>query len=182
MEAPEPYSKPNSQEKSHLISGLATLWEQLWRKQCLKTWEGTGAPGGGLWLKSSPPLPAPSVSPSPAPDANQSKQSWAPGPSCTDCAHLSEFPRVLGGKGKYFPKWKVRVKSNSFRPHGLHSPWDSPGQNTWVGSLSLLQRILPTQDRTQVSHIAGRFFNSWATQTTKSTHLFLWLKFYQILK
>ena len=30
-------------------------------------------------------------------------------------------------------------------PHGLCSPWNSPGQNTGVGSLSLLQRIFPTQ-------------------------------------
>ena len=37
------------------------------------------------------------------------------------------------------------VMSNSFRPHGLYSPWDSPGQNTGVGSLSLLQGIFPTQ-------------------------------------
>ena len=29
------------------------------------------------------------------------------------------------------------------------SPWDSPGQNTRTGSLSLLQGILPTRDRTQ---------------------------------
>ena len=43
------------------------------------------------------------------------------------------------------------------------SPWDSPGQNTGVGSLSLLQGIFPTRDRTQVSHITGRFFTSWAT-------------------
>ena len=35
--------------------------------------------------------------------------------------------------------------SCSLRPHGLHSPWNSPGQNTGVGSLSLLQRIFPTQ-------------------------------------
>ena len=28
---------------------------------------------------------------------------------------------------------------------GLYSPWDSPGQNTGVGSLSLLQGIFPTQ-------------------------------------
>ena len=35
--------------------------------------------------------------------------------------------------------------SNSLRPHGLHSPWNSPGQNTGVGSLSLLQGIFPTQ-------------------------------------
>ena len=36
------------------------------------------------------------------------------------------------------------VMSNSLRPHGLHSPWDSPGQNTGVGSLSLLPGIFPT--------------------------------------
>ena len=31
------------------------------------------------------------------------------------------------------------VVSNSLWPHGLYSPWNSPGQNTGVGSLSLLQ-------------------------------------------
>ena len=30
-------------------------------------------------------------------------------------------------------------------PHGLHSPWNSVGQNTGVGCLSLLQGIFPTQ-------------------------------------
>jgi len=30
------------------------------------------------------------------------------------------------------------VVSNSLRSHGLYSPWNSPGQNTGVGSLSLL--------------------------------------------
>ena len=35
--------------------------------------------------------------------------------------------------------------SNSLRPHGLYSPWDSPGQNTGMGSCSLLQGIFPTQ-------------------------------------
>ena len=35
---------------------------------------------------------------------------------------------------------------NSLRPHGLYSPWNSPGQNTGVGSnLFLLQGIFPTQ-------------------------------------
>ena len=39
------------------------------------------------------------------------------------------------------------VLSDSFRPHGLYiySPWNSPGQNIGVGSLSLLQGIFPTQ-------------------------------------
>ena len=35
--------------------------------------------------------------------------------------------------------------SNSLRPHGLYSPWNSPGQNTGVGSLSLIQGIFQTQ-------------------------------------
>ena len=37
------------------------------------------------------------------------------------------------------------IVSYSLRPHGLHSPWNSPSQNTGVGSLSLLQGIFPTQ-------------------------------------
>ena len=37
------------------------------------------------------------------------------------------------------------VVSNSLRLHGLYSPWNSPGQNTGVGSLSLLQGVFPTQ-------------------------------------
>ena len=37
------------------------------------------------------------------------------------------------------------VMSDSLRPHALYSPWTSPGQNTGVGSLSLLQGIFPTQ-------------------------------------
>ena len=37
------------------------------------------------------------------------------------------------------------VMSDSLQPHGLYSPCNSPGQNTEVGSLSLLQGIFPTQ-------------------------------------
>ena len=35
--------------------------------------------------------------------------------------------------------------SDSLQPHGLYSPWNSPGQNTGVGSQSLLQGIFATQ-------------------------------------
>ena len=35
--------------------------------------------------------------------------------------------------------------SVSLRPQGLYSPWNSPGQNAGVGSLSLLQGVFPTQ-------------------------------------
>ena len=38
------------------------------------------------------------------------------------------------------------VVSNSLRPLGLYSPWNSPGQNAGVSCLSLLQGIFPTQE------------------------------------
>ena len=37
------------------------------------------------------------------------------------------------------------VISEALQPHGLYLLWNSPGQNTGVGSLSLLQGIFPTQ-------------------------------------
>ena len=44
-------------------------------------------------------------------------------------------------------KWSESclVMSNSLWPHGLYRTWNSPGQNTRVSSLSLLQGIFPTQ-------------------------------------
>ena len=44
------------------------------------------------------------------------------------------------------------------------TPWNSPGQNIGVGSLSLLWGIFLTRNQTQVSHIAGGFFTSWAAR------------------
>ena len=41
-------------------------------------------------------------------------------------------------------KWKWKWKS-LFHFGALYSPWNSPGQNIGVGSLSLLQGIFPTQ-------------------------------------
>ena len=46
--------------------------------------------------------------------------------------------------GIYIP-WKWKFLSCVWLSVTLHSPWNSPGQNTGVGSLSLLQRIFPTQ-------------------------------------
>ena len=44
-------------------------------------------------------------------------------------------------------KWSESrsVVSDSLRPRGLHSSWNSPGQNTGVGSLSFLHGIFPIQ-------------------------------------
>ena len=39
----------------------------------------------------------------------------------------------------------LSVMSNSLLYQGLYNPWNSPGQNIGVGSLSLLQGIFPTQ-------------------------------------
>ena len=52
------------------------------------------------------------------------------------------------------------VVSDSLQPHGPYSPWNSPVQNTGVGSLSLLQRSSQPRDRTQVSLMAGGFLTS----------------------
>ena len=51
----------------------------------------------------------------------------------------------LTGKGNR-AQWREShsIMSNSLRPHGLYSPWNSPGQNTGVGSF-LFQGIFPTQ-------------------------------------
>ena len=51
-------------------------------------------------------------------------------------------------------KEKVKSESrsvmfDSLQPHGLYSPWNSPGQNTGVGSLSLLEQIFPTWELNQ---------------------------------
>ena len=63
------------------------------------------------------------------------------------------------------------VVSDSLQPHGLNSPWNSPGQNTGMDSLFLLQEIFLTQGSNQVSRITGRF-TRWAT---REAHL-IWNK------
>ena len=47
-----------------------------------------------------------------------------------------------------------------------YSPWNSPGQNTGVGSLSFPRGSSQPRDWTQISRIAGRFFTSWAMRET----------------
>ena len=63
------------------------------------------------------------------------------------------FVALVRGRYSYwwwlYKLWKIykshSVISDSLQPHRLHSPWSSPGQNTGVGSYSLLQSIFPTQ-------------------------------------
>ena len=64
--------------------------------------------------------------------------------------------------------WSERcsVVSDSLPLSGLYSPWNSPGQNTGVCSLSLLQGIFPTQGLNPgLPHFTiGGFFTGWATR------------------
>ena len=50
------------------------------------------------------------------------------------------------------------VMSNSLRPHRLYSLWNSPGQNTGVGSLSLLHGIFPTEGSNPGLPLCRRIF------------------------
>ena len=45
------------------------------------------------------------------------------------------------------------VVPDSLRPRGPHGPWNSPGQNPGLGSLSLLQGIFPNPGIKPRSHI-----------------------------
>ena len=60
------------------------------------------------------------------------------------CAGIIRSTAALAGF-KEVKKESHSVVSDSLRPHGLYSPSNSPGQNTGVGSLSLIQGIFPTQ-------------------------------------
>ena len=55
---------------------------------------------------------------------------------------ISETSLKIQGK---FLSLSRSVMSDFLRLHGLYSPWNSPGQNTGVGKLSLPQGIFPTQ-------------------------------------
>ena len=76
-------------------------------------------------------------------------------------------------------KWKSLSQSDSLQPCGLHSPWNFPGQNTGVGSFSLLQGIFPTQGSNlglphcrcilyQLSHEGGPRILEWVAYSFSS--------------
>ena len=81
----------------------------------------------------------------PHPSGQLNPQTTTTKPVC-----CSERTHMLQLRNIFFKLLKVKsescsVVSDSLRPHGLYSPWNSLGQNTGVGSLSLLQGIFPTQ-------------------------------------
>ena len=56
------------------------------------------------------------------------------------------------------------VVSNSLWPCGPYSPWNSPGQDTGVDGLSLLQGIFPTQGLNPGFPHCRWILSSWATR------------------
>jgi len=75
-----------------------------------------------------------------------------PKPICQKLFNYPVFSLLLSGSlalGKVKVKVTRSVMSNSLQSHGLYGPWNSPGQNTGVGSLSINQGIFPTQESNQ---------------------------------
>ena len=66
-------------------------------------------------------------------------------------------------QGTQYESESHSVVSDSLR---LYSPWNSPDQNTGVGSLSLLQGIFPTQGSNPGLPHCKRILSSWATSWT----------------
>ena len=64
---------------------------------------------------------------------------------CIINTHLHTHTHIHYCAKKYSESESRSVVSDSLRPHGLYSPWNSPGQNTGVCSLALPQGIFPTQ-------------------------------------
>ena len=61
------------------------------------------------------------------------------------CYRASDWQQHPCPFDESFMKVSRSVVSDSLQPHELYCPWNSPGQNTGVGNLSLLQGIFPTQ-------------------------------------
>ena len=64
-------------------------------------------------------------------------------------------------------KWvseSCSVMSDSLWPHGLYSSWNSPGQNTGVGSHFLLQEIFLTQGLKPCLLHCRQILYHWATR------------------
>ena len=104
-------------------------------------------------------------------DTNYQYQEWKRKHHYKPCRHQT-YERILWITLYIFDNLdevkseSCSVVSNSLQ---LYSPWNPPGQNTGVGSLSFSSGSSQPRDWTQVSRIAGRFFTSWATGKPKNT-------------
>ena len=74
---------------------------------------------------------------------------WGGGPLGKDSLLETVEEKCLNPKYQMRSEVKVTQLCPTLWPNGLYSPWNSPGQNTRVGSLFLLQGIFPTQELNQ---------------------------------
>ena len=65
------------------------------------------------------------------------------------------------------------VMSDSLQSRELYSPWNSPGQHTGVGSLSLLEGVFPTQVSNPGLPHCGWILYLLSHQGRPYVHLFL---------
>ena len=104
----------------------------------------TGSGGGGVTCISHKPRKRPPHALYPWSPCHYvaSKVQWM-----EHCIHHSLLPvtSMKNTFSTYSESESCSFVSDSLRPHGLYSPWNSPGQNTGVDNLSLLQGISPTQ-------------------------------------
>ena len=142
-----------------------------YRRQVSRTWGLTLAPPGPKWLQSQH-TPFISMSPEPCTRVASGNVCWKKGQigSHSPAVELSDIMRetepsqlrVLSSMCCFSLNLSASVSPDTknnrscFLFYSLHLPMDysppgssvhgdSPGQNTWVGSCSLLQRIFPTQ-------------------------------------
>ena len=110
--------KVKEQSLSH-VRLFATPWTVAYQDP-----ESMGFSRQEYW--SGVPFPSPGDLPNPG---------IKPGPPALQAdALLSEIPgKKLTVKAIQCVSESRSVMSDSLRPHGLHSPWNSPGQNTWSG-------------------------------------------------
>ena len=73
-----------------------------------------------------------------------------PGRMCSKTLLLKEWS--ISQQHRHLLKVKVAQFCSTLCDPMDYSPWNSPGKNTGVGSLSLLQGIFPIQGPNQVSH------------------------------
>ena len=81
-------------------------------------------------------------------------------PTAKEMTDVDRDAEIVNQNGRHFPHYypfphypptkgceseSRSVMPNSLRPHRLCGPWNSSGQNTGVGSFSLLQGMFPTQ-------------------------------------
>ena len=84
---------------------------------------------------------------------------------CRESDSTEQLTDVQNGR-TYSESESHAVVSNSLQPHGLYSPWNSPGQNSGVARIAewvafpFSRGSSQPRDRTQVSLIAGGFFTS----------------------